>query len=602
MKKISKNLIAVFLIIFLSITAYGNIFINDFVWDDYMFILENTEIKSFSNVLGFFTSSIDGLYRPLRSISYAVVYSVFKDNPFGYHLYALFLHIMISILAYFIILKIINKRNIALIASLLFALHPVHTGRVTNMTAGFDLLGIFLYLLAFYFYVWFSKCRKSEISEHAQKSKRFFTNKKLNYLILSVIIFFIGLLASEEVITLPLIIILYEFSFNKERFSKDNFKSLFKRYSPFFIIAGIYVFFRFFVLGMYGRVPEYASQGWYFTGITMTKVFIGYILLLIFPFDLKLFHDVAIANSIFDVLLPILILIFIVFITIRLFNKITFFCVFWFFITLLPVSNIVPLVVLMAERYLYLPSLGFCLLLAFAFDKIYNLDIKKNIRIGLVVFIVLLFLSYSFAVVKRNAEWKDNLTLWTETVKDSPNNSGAHDNLGFTYERMGRYKEAITEFSKAIELKPDNYKAHTNLGVALAKVGLYNYSIIEFETALTFNQYYKTYNKLGLVYAETGEYEKAILMLNKTVVLKPKYAKGYNDLGTIYGQVGSFDASLEAFKTAIILDKDYADAHYNLGVLYDFLGERGKALEELRKSVSLEPDNELYRKKLSGVE
>jgi tetratricopeptide (TPR) repeat protein len=482
---------------------------------------------------------------------------------------------------------LVNKRNIALVGSLLFALHPIHTGRVTNMTAGFDLLGIFLYLLAFYFYILFSK------------------NNKLNYFVVSVIVFIVGLLASEEVATLPLVIILYDFCFlNKKFFEKKKLKEHARVYVPYFVLLVSYVTFRFFVLEIRGRVPGYDSPGMYFTLITMAKVFVGYILLLIFPFNLKLFYDVKVATSIFDfnVLLSMIILIFIIFFTIKFFNKITFFCILWFFITLLPFSNIVPLVVLMAERYLYLASFGFCFLLAFAFDKVYNLDFKKNIKIGLVIFVVLLLLFYSFVIINRNAEWKDNLTLWTETVKDSPNSSRAHDNLGFTYERMGRYKDAIKEFEKAIDLKPANYRAHTNLGVALAKVGLFNISIMQFETALKINpHYYKTYNKLGLVYANIRDYKNAIINLNKAVKLNPNYAKGYNDLGMIYGQLGNFNASLKFFKNAIRLDPDYADAHYNLGVLYNFLGERGLALRELRIAISLEPENGLYRRKLNEI-
>ncbi len=588
MKKINKSLVAVLLIIFLSVIVYGNIFQNEFVWDDHTFILDRPEIKSFSNIPGFFTTDVDNTYRPLRSVNYAIIYSIFKKNPFGYHLNALLLHILISILVYFIILKLIDKRNVALVASLLFALHPIHTGRVTNMTAGFDLLGIFFFLLSFYFYIIFSK------------------EKKINYFVYSLIIFVIGLFASEEAAILPFAIILYEFCFNGKFFGKENLKkNILKFHVPFFALLIGYVVLRFFVLGIVGRVSEYESPGLFFTSITMAKVFVGYIFLLISPLNLKLFYEVNVADSIFnfDILLSIVALVLILLFTIKRYNKVVFFCVFWFFITLVPFSNLIPLVVLMAERYLYLPSLGFCFLIGFVFDKIYNWDldedVRKKIRVGLIAFIVLLLLSYSFAVVKRNAEWRDNLSLWTETVKDSPYSSRAHDNLGFTYEQAGDYKKAIIEFDKAVKLMPGNYRAHTNLGVALAKVGLYNLSIKELEVSIKINpHHYKTYNKLGLVYSEIKDYDAALDNLAQAVKLNPRYAKGYNDLGTVYGKLGKFNASLNSFETAIKIDKDYGDAHYNLGVLHGFLGEEELALRELRIAVGLEPENELYKKKL----
>ena len=616
MAKINKNLMFVLLIALLSVIVYGNTFFNEFVWDDYVFILDKPEIKSFSNIPQFFLTDTDGTYRPLRSVHYTAIYSIFKENTFGYHLNALCFHIVISILVYLIILNLINKRNIAFLASLLFALHPIHTGRVTNMTAGFDLLGIFLFLLSFYFYILFSKCRKSEtkqnlrfcvdlkmqsifkLSEHAQKSERFLTEKKINYFIGSVMVFLIGLFASEEIVTLPFIIILYELCFNRKNIFQNFKEKLIKFYSPFFIILASYLILRFFVLGIIGRSPEYASQGLFFTLFSMAKVFVGYIMLLIAPINLKLFYEMPVSNTLFelDIIISLFVLALILFFTVKFYNKIVFFSVMWFFITLIPFSNLIPLVFLMAERYLYLPSIGFCLLLAFVLNKLYNLN-KKYLKTGVVVFIVLLLSFYSFAAINRNAEWRDNLILWTETVKDCPASSRAHDNLGFTYEHMGNYEGAIIEFSKAVELKPDNFRALSNLGVALAKIKEYNKSIFYLEKSLKVNPYsYKTYNKLGLVYSEIGDYEPAIAMQKKAISLNPYFAKGYNDLGIVYGYIGDFNASLTSFKKAIGIDYDYADAHFNLGVLYNFLGQKDKALEELRIATGLDPQNERYEK------
>ena len=580
MAKINKNLLSVLLIALLSIIVYGNTFFNDFVWDDYVFILDKPEIKSFSNIPQFFLSDTDGTYRPLRSVHYTLVYSIFKKNPFGYHLNALFFHIVISILVYLIILNLIDKRNIAFIASLLFALHPIHTGRVTNMTAGFDLFGIFLFLIFFYLYILFSK------------------KKKINYLIGSVIVFLIGLFASEEAATLPLVIILYEFCFNRKNIFQNFKEKLIKFHAPFFAVLASYLVLRFFVLGITGRGSEYESPGLIFTLFSMTKVVVGYIMLLIAPFNLKLFYEMPVSTTLFefDIIVSIFILALILFFTIKFYNKIVFFSVMWFFISLIPFSNVIPLVILMAERYLYLPSIGFCLLLAFVLSKIYNVD-KKHIKTGIVIFIVLLLSFYSFIAISRNAEWRDNLTLWTETVKDSPMSSRAHDNLGFTYEHMGNYEVAIKEFIKAVELKPDNFRALSNLGVALAKIKEYNKSIFYLEESLKINPYrYKTYNKLGLVYSEIGDYEPAIAMQKKAIILNPYFAKGYNDLGIVYGYIGEFNASLESFKKAVNLDYEYADAHFNLGVLLNFLGQKGEALEELRIATGLDLQNEKYQK------
>src|SRR3989338_889730 len=224
-----KTALSVLLIVILSFASYFNTFGNEFVWDDHVFILDNPDIRSFSNLPLFFAKDVDGLYRPLRSIYYTLIYSLAGKNEFLYHFSSLFLHTAISILVFFIIFEIIGKRNIALLAALIFAAHPIHTERVANITGSFDMLGIFFMLLSFYLYIKFSK---SNIKK---------------YFLFSLLSFLIAVFSSEEAVTLPLIIVLYEFCFNREKFNKDGLKNgIIKNYAPYFIIALFYVAIRFF--------------------------------------------------------------------------------------------------------------------------------------------------------------------------------------------------------------------------------------------------------------------------------------------------------------------------------------------------------------------
>ena len=186
-----KKIIPILLIILLPLVPYFNIFQNEFVWDDHVFILDNADIRSVSNLPLFFTQDVDGLYRPLRSLHYAFIYSVAGKNKFLYHFNSLLFHTIISILVFLIIFEIVGKRGIALIAALIFAAHPIHTERVTNITAGFDLFGIFFMLLAFYLYVKFSKSGNKE------------------YFLSSLLFFLIAIFSSEEAIVLPFLVFFY---------------------------------------------------------------------------------------------------------------------------------------------------------------------------------------------------------------------------------------------------------------------------------------------------------------------------------------------------------------------------------------------------------
>src|SRR3989338_283246 len=188
----NKNLASILFLLITILVSYTNIFQNEFVWDDEFFIEENINIRDLGNIPKFFTEPSTGyLYRPLRSVFYTINYQIWKHNVFGYHLNSLLLHSSITILFFFITLKITNKTSFSFIASLFFATHPIHTARITNMTAAFDVFGILFLLLSFFFYILFSK-----------------ENKKYCYL-LSIVFYLLAIFSSEEAITLILILFLY---------------------------------------------------------------------------------------------------------------------------------------------------------------------------------------------------------------------------------------------------------------------------------------------------------------------------------------------------------------------------------------------------------
>lgn len=590
----NKAIISVFIIIALSLVSYINIFKNEFVWDDHVFILDNPDIRSFSNLPLFFLHDVDGLYRPLRSFYYTFIYSFAGKNEFLYHVSSLFLHTAISILVFFIIYEIISKNSIAFLAALIFAVNPIRTERVTNITGSFDMLGIFFMLLSFYLYIKFSKLGNKD------------------YFFFSLLFLFIAVFSSEEAVTLPLLIVLYELCFNREKFiekikTKKISENIIKNYAPYFIIVFFYIVARVIVIGFKGRIEEYLAGNFFLTMLTMLKVYVYYIYLLIVPTNLTLFRDVAPAVSLldFNVLISALVLVAILFFTTKFNkNKIIFFSVFWFFITLIPFSNILPLQIFMAERYLYVPSIAFSFLVSYLFVMIFNYNFKnsnnnKIVRYCVSIIIVVLLLFYVLSTISRNSEWKDDMTLWSKTVETNPNNSRAHDNLGFTYERIGETEKALQEFEIAVRLQPDNFRALANLGVAYAKVGWYNKSITALEKSIKIKSYYKTYDKLGLIYDELNMEKDAIEGFKEAIKLNPRYAKAHNDLATVYAKIGKFDLALQEFNDAVRIDKDYADAHFNKGVLLEFLGEEDEARKEFKVAVRLEPENGLYRQKLS---
>ena len=581
-----KQQFFVFLVVLLSVLSYANTFGNDFVWDDKRFIHDNIGIRSIENVPAFFLGTVDGLYRPLRTTFYAITYSFWGENVFGYHLNSLLWHSLISVLVFLLVGKLTNRSYVPLVAALIFAVHPVHTERVTNMTGGFDLLGIFFMLLSFYLYILFS------------------CNKKRNCLIASVAAFVLALFSSEEAFILPLLILLYEVVFKNLRFADGK---RFASAAVFLVISVVFFLFRLFVIGVGARAAEHVTGSLFTTVLTMPKVFLYYLYLVFIPYPLTLYRQIEPATTIFNplVILPPLLFLAIAIVAIKCHkkNKLLAFAAGWFFITLLPFSNILPLQAIMADRYLYLPSIAACIALAFFIFKI------KNKLLSFAVAVIVIF-SFLLLAVDRNADWSDDVTLWEAAAKTSKD-SAVYSNLGFAYEQRNRLIDAEAALKKAVALDHLNEKAHYNLGILYMRQKNYMPAADEFLLAIKISPpYTMAYDSLGLTYYyasfQMPEQESILLRLaeasfEKAIEVEPAYYRAYSNLGIIKAQKGNFSAAVELFRHSILLNSWNHEAYYNLGIIYEFFNETGQAKENFLKAAELQPENGLYREKLAII-
>ena len=584
--KLNKNIIFVALLFLVVLASYINIFQNEFVWDDFFFIEDNIPIRDFGNVPDFFMHPSTGdLYRPVRQVFYTLNYQIWQLNTFGYHLNGILLHFFVTALFYFITLKLTNKPVFSFVVALLFAAHPVHVERITNMTATFDVFGILFLLLAFFFYIIFSQ-KKNQIFYYS-----------------SVLFYLLGLFSSEEAITLILLLFLYDFSFNY-KFDFNNLKLLLKKYVPYIAVTAFYLIVRFSVLHKIGRTEMYFEQSLFGTLLTTTKIFAHYILILLFPYNITIERAVRFEATILSVTflfsLLVLILIFLFFIKSYKNSKLIFFSLGWFFITLLPFSNLVPQFTIMADRYLYLPSFGFVLFLAlmiFSIDQIKINPIKRHSKYIIIALLLLIISFYVIVAIKTNSEWKDNFTLLSANVEKSPLGTRTHYALALHYRNQGDYETAEKYALRAIELASGNYHAYENLGTINAYQKNYDKAIEYYDKAIELSpKFYLAHNNLGLIYSYIGDFNKSIFYLNKAVEIDPKLSKAYNDLGTVYGQMGEFDKAIELITKAIEINPSEASYYQNLAVVYGFFGDDQKAKELLEKASGLKSFRERARR------
>lgn len=464
--------------IILGLFVYSNIFRNEFVIDDQVFITNWGFAHDFSNIHKFFLDENTpeqhkGVYRPVRAVLYAVSYKLWGTNPIGYHIQSLVIHVTSIFLVYLIAQEITQKRSIGFLTSLLFTVHPVHTEAITYITANFDIAGVLFAFASFYFYI---KARKQSTTHFA-------------LLVTSYAFALFAFLTYELTLMLPFIIILYEFLFKKKN---TKYQILDTRYFiPYFIILSGYLFVRFFLLHIIKRGDfEYLGGSLFLTFLTMTKAFTKYLFLLFWPYDLSVNQKVAdgiyawinplskqegiLSQNIFDPysIFSIAIIFGLFFLALRYFKKfpLVTFSSGWFFLALLPVSFIIPQGSIMQERYLYFASFGFFLLAAFLINYLLHLVQKPNkilVGIGLCIVVVAL----GGKTYLRNKDWKDELTVWATLAKQIPDDVIANLNTAFVYLRKNDEDGATIYFKKALLIEDRLPEAYFELGKILEKQG-----------------------------------------------------------------------------------------------------------------------------------
>ncbi len=439
----------VILLIMCSVIVYGNSLNNSFVFDDEIVAVNNNFVKDLSNVRKLLSTdylkySGELSYRPVVTLSYFVDCALWDNDAFGFHLTNLILHVLNVISVYFLMNLIQKNKLVSLISSLLFCVHSVHTEAVDCIAFREDMICSLFFLLSFLFYIGF--CRKRNITLY----------------LLSIASFIFSLLSKEMAFTLPLVIVFYD-AVLKRGFDHERGRA--RVYAPYLLLAAVFLYLRFFVVfNPVERAVDYPGGSFYTNILNMLRVVVYYMRLLVIPYPLcpkYVFNESA---TFFDMrvwgALVVLIAVLAVLFYLSRKSRVFLFGAGWFFITLIPVYNIVPLENFVAERYLYIPSFGFCVLAASLLSIAGSGKLKKS----LVCFLITLIFLYSFLTIKRNSDWKNNLALWRNTVVHFPGNYLARYNLGNEYWGLGKVGEAISEYKRVIKDDPDHGNAYNNLG------------------------------------------------------------------------------------------------------------------------------------------
>lgn len=602
-KLINHTTLALILIILISLIIYLNSQEASFHFDDKYTIVENPKIKrlgDLGSIISFNPS------RPLLFMTFALNYHFGGLRTRGYHLVNIFLHILNGLLFFFIVtlsFKFFNSSGenfsiksmrIALFSSLLFITHPVQTEAVTYIISRSSVLCTTFYLLSLLLFI--RAWRKPRESRRAGQGPSIF------YFLFSIFFFLLAMTTKEIAATFPLIVLLYEYFFISGGDKKNFFHRLRRYYWPLFLFPLGFFLFRFYFLEQGSGLPQARNISSHL--LTETRVIINYFRLLLFPVNLNVDPEFPISTSIFElsVILSLGTIILILTVAFKVLsdNKIISFGILWFFITLLPTSSIIPLDDVMAEHRLYLPSLGFYLLVStlihqltmFGSQRLYSKKIGEII-IAALVGIVLLF---SLGVIVRNTVYKDDYSLWNDTLKKSPRKARVINNFANALKDKGLPDQALIKYQEAIKYDPNYVLAQMNLGIAYLKKGMYDDAVRELSKAIALkSDYAQAYFNLGLARMNQGRYDEGLQAGRKAVEIEQHNADAHNLLGALYYRKGIVDEAIVEFKKALENNFLHLQAINNLGVAYLAQGRLDEAIKEFKRALRVnERDVEAY--------
>lgn len=413
-------------------------------------------------------SKIEYFLRPpyfnigVRSVLIFFTNQFFGLNPFFFRLPNIMAHFGSAFLIFVIIRKLSNQ-TVATISSILFAVHPIFIEGVTWISGGGYSLSTFFILASLLFY---------------------FSEKKYK----SLALFYLALLSSEKTIILPLILFVYEVALG-------NLKNNWKKLVPFFALCFTWAIFLFSRIGT--RIDSLQT----FSGNAQTQLnpflqipiaITSYLQLIFWPDGLTLYHSEMFFSQTEFILRLGILLLFLASVVYSYFkNRQIFFWLSFFLISLLPTLTPLGISWIVAERYVYLGTIGIIVTLALIFEK------NKYVWYGLTIIALILGLR----TISRNADWQSHDTLWLATARVSPSSSQNHNNLGDYYGRHGDLKRAAEEFEIATKLNPQYADAFHNLGNAYRDMENLDLAIENYQKALSFNpNLWQSYLNIGAIY------------------------------------------------------------------------------------------------------
>ena len=567
---------------------YANTLLNGFVSDDNLQVLDNPYIRSFHymrQIFGTpvwsFTGFASRYYRPMMTLGYLLCYKVFGLSPGGFHLVNVALHGAIVCLLFIVTNRLFSNRMLAVGSAVIFAIHPIHSEPVNWIAAVTDLELTFFFLLTFWFFLMLDRAR----------------GPRLIWLRAAMIVSFaLALLSKEQAVTLAPLATIYEHFCRDDR-STNTWTCKFRRYLPLWLLVIAYFPLHYFAVGGFVVTSNY----W---GLTVRELFFSaaalgwqYLIKLIWPMSLSAFYVFQKSETLLEPpvaagILSGLLLCAGFWWLWRRSRKVSFGLI-WLVVTLAPVMNPKWLgVSVFGERYLYLPSVGFCWVLCWGLARIWTglAGRPGKGRIAYVMGLTVLGLLAIVRTVTRNSDWHDDLSLTVKALEASPNAVVIRLNLASIHKDAGLMKQAEDEYREILAGDPECADCLNHLGQLLLEEARYADAKEYLEKALRLEPRAVTAHlNLGKVYQKTGSMQLADQQFQKALLLAPQSTRVQIAAASFYQEAGD-NARAESFlKKALTLNPGSIQARLALGRLYEHSDRRLEAIREFETILASDP-------------
>ncbi|HML95466.1 MAG TPA: hypothetical protein PKC29_08575 [Thermodesulfobacteriota bacterium] len=551
---------AVFIFL-VSFALYSPSLKHDFVWDDVEVIAKSNVSFDPSNIAGVVVPGVEKnkkerYYRPVVYASMVLDNDLWGVSPFGFHLSNLLANAVAAVLFYFAALLVLRELwggggGAAFLSALLFALYPMHVESVSWIAGRTDVLCAVFFFLAFIAHI--------------------LSYRNLLFLIAAALSFSLALMSKEVAAAFPFLALGYDLIARR-----PGRKSNVLRYA---VYAGLLLLYLYLRGRAFSNIPEISASvageataaagalGVYLEHIkTILGAYMLYINKLVFPFDFNAFiasipHGaVYVASAV--VVTAALALLSAVSVIKK--ENVSAFCIFWILLTLGP-SAIISIFGIAstpaAERYLYIPSAGFCLILGY---WVFRAAEHRRYRPAAVAAAVILVALYAFFTYQRQAVWADDLLLWGDAAVKSPGHPLPHSNYGLALSAAGDSEGALREYM--IALSPEMNDGARGKAV--------------------------TANNVGLEYLRMERYPEAEKWFRRALEFDMGYGRTYYHLGLINYIKADVTGSPESLADAEMYLKKVFEHYYTFGranlvlaKVYLKKGERGKAVGEAKTAI-----------------